>query len=120
MEQNKTPYDNLTLEKITEIINEIFNKEENKRFFNDLNNYYNRLSDEEKIVFDIEFKKQVENFKPTNIYISNDIKDGKQCSKCDTIYERPHWVQVLCVDCFEEMLKESIVPEFPKASGVEL
>lgn len=53
-------------------------------------------------------------------YISKDVKNGKQCSNCDVRYEQPHWTQVLCVDCFEEMLKEGKVPEFQKASGVEL
>ena len=48
------------------------------------------------------------------------IEDGKQCSECDVRYERPHWKKVLCVDCFEEKLKKGEVPEFQKASGVEL
>ena len=48
------------------------------------------------------------------------IEDGKQCAECDVVYERPHWTKVLCVDCFEEKLKKGEVPEFQKASGVEL
>ena len=47
-------------------------------------------------------------------------KDGKKCSNCNVRYERPHWTPVLCVDCFEEKLKNGEVPEFQKASGVEL
>lgn len=48
------------------------------------------------------------------------IKDGKQCSECDVVYERPHWKEVLCVDCFESYLEDGIQPDLPKASGVEL
>ena len=47
-------------------------------------------------------------------------KDGKKCSNCNVRYERPHWTPVLCVDCFEEELKQGKVPNLPKASGVEL
>lgn len=48
------------------------------------------------------------------------IEDGKKCAECDVVYERPHWVKVLCVDCFETKLKNGEEPEFQKASGVEL
>lgn len=53
-------------------------------------------------------------------YVNQLIEDGKQCAECDVVYERPHWTKVLCVDCFEEKLKKGEVPEFQKASGVEL
>lgn len=53
-------------------------------------------------------------------YTNQLIEDGKQCAECDVVYERPHWQKVLCVDCFETYLKEGIVPDLQKASGVEL
>ena len=55
-----------------------------------------------------------------NKQVDTDIKDGKKCSECDVRYEKPHWVEVLCVDCFEAYLKDSIKPDLPKASGVQL
>lgn len=113
-------YNNLTKEKLDEVINEVFNRKDIKLAFDSFNVFYSNLSAEGKEAFNIEFKKQAKAFISEVRYIPINVKDGKQCSECDVRYEKPHWVEVLCVDCFETYLKNGIKPDLPKASGVEL
>lgn len=49
-----------------------------------------------------------------------DKKEGKQCTKCDVLFEHKHYYPVLCNDCYNEEEDEGITPELPRAKYVEL